>query len=584
MLHHKQTDALLVVLAFALAVLLPSIVSADTLTLQPNATAGKDAYLVSGSPSQNFGVSTGVDIRGDDNRRTLIEFDFSSISSNSKVISAVLKLYVTATGAPPNPNAILYRVNRTWTEGTGNGAVTGDGATWNTYNGTASWTAGGGDFDSQIWANTTIASSNKWYEWNVTALVQNWVNDAYPNYGMLLRTTTTNSGTHTFASSDNANSSRWPILEINYCTPNLVNTSWSSWDNILCIGDQMNQSRSRIQYDSNSCGNVENQTFYEYQLIGPSHLNTSWSEWSDISCLLDNTLNQSRSRIQYDVYGCALNQTFYDYRNTESCDYCTPNLVNTSWSDWQDATACRINDTILQEMSMTQYDSNACGEVENQTFTEHQEITCNYCSENITGPFNTECAANQLIEYYMDVNYATCCAVTGLESDCHINNGTYANQTLTCGEITPAPSSSGGGGGGGGGGGSSGSNGLVYIRGNQTGTSPIVLSSQPETNAPATQTVAENREIPTAAVVALQPTLMQNIMGGSTIQFEIAGKLGTHLVGALLISLILIFASALVKNRELFYVPMLVVDLIKKYNVKTKSPKKFRFFTHRHQV
>ncbi|MEM4271484.1 MAG: hypothetical protein QXD13_00090, partial [Candidatus Pacearchaeota archaeon] len=42
-------------------------------------------------------------------------------------------------------------------------------------------------------------------------------------------------------------------------------------------------------------------------------------------------------------------------------------------------------------------------------------------------------SSNLLTQYYIDNNYAICCAVTGLVSDCSIdNNSSYANQTLAC--------------------------------------------------------------------------------------------------------------------------------------------------------
>lgn len=556
-------------LLVCLLILLPNPAFADTLTLQPNVTVGKDTYLVSGSPSQNFGVSADLNIKGDDNRRTLMEFNLSSISSDARVISAVLKLFVISADLQPNPAVNIYRINRSWTEGTGDGDVTANGATWNAYNGTASWTTNGGDFDSKVWANTTISSENVWYEWNITDLVRNLANQTYSNNGVLIRTTTVNSGTTTFASSDNTNTTIRPILEIGYCTPNLVNTSWSSWNNILCAGNQMNQSRSRVQYDSNSCGNIANQTFYEYQLVGPVYANTSWSSWQNILCLSNDRMNQSRSLTQYDSYSCVANLTVTEYRATESCDFCTPNLMNTSWSTWQDVTACRINNTISQERSNTQYDSNLCGEIANQTNTEYQEISCDYCTENITGPFDTACVSNQLTRYYTDVNYAACCAVTGLSSDCRISNRTYDNQTLTCGETPSAPASSSSGGGGGGG---SSSN-LVYIRGNKN--SAVAAVSVPEKiETPAKQVEVKNPEASVELAVTAQPqTFMQGFAGLSVAQVEF-GKGAEFVLDGILIFLIIIFAGATVKNGELFYIPMLIADIFKpSKNTKIRNTK-----------
>lgn len=169
------------------------------------------------------------------------------------------------------------------------------------------------------------------------------------------------------------------------CITNLTNTSWTEWVNLTCLGDQMNQSRSRTQYDSNNCGEISNQTFFEYQLTGPQLQNTSWTEWTNISCLSDDTVNQTRNRTQYDIYSCSANTTIIEYRNTEFCDYCTPLLTNTSWSNWTNI-SCLPNNKMNQSRSLIQYDSNNCGEVANETFIEYQATEdCNtttpYCGD-----------------------------------------------------------------------------------------------------------------------------------------------------------------------------------------------------------
>ncbi len=58
------------------------------------------------------------------------------------------------------------------------------------------------------------------------------------------------------------------IMVLNLCIPNLINTSWSDWQNISCLSNNlMNQSRFLTQYDSNSCQGSQNQTIYEYRAI-----------------------------------------------------------------------------------------------------------------------------------------------------------------------------------------------------------------------------------------------------------------------------------------------------------------------------
>jgi hypothetical protein len=121
--------------------------------------------------------------------------------------------------------------------------------------------------------------------------------------------------------------------------------------------------------------------------------------------------------------------------------FCAPDYQNTSWTDWYSTGACFTNDTYPEERNLTEYDANDCIQSTNTTFYESRHDTpCNYCSQDITGPTNTSCnETDQLVQYYTDNNYASCCAVTTIPDDCEIDNGSYDNQTFTCDFCTPNP-------------------------------------------------------------------------------------------------------------------------------------------------
>jgi hypothetical protein len=177
-----------------------------------------------------------------------------------------------------------------------------------------------------------------------------------------------------------------------FCTPILKNTTKGDWSNVACsLDNKMNQSKNWTEYDENydSCyvvtgldsdlwNNGENKTYFEYKLVGPTFQNTSWNDWTNISCLPDDKMNQSRNLTQFDIYGCAINITFFEYNATEFCDFCTPVLTNTSWGDWTNYTECLPDNNQTQVRNLTQYDSNYCNETVNQTFYEYQNVTCNY--------------------------------------------------------------------------------------------------------------------------------------------------------------------------------------------------------------
>jgi len=202
------TIAAIVLFAFG------AVAIAASLNQQPGAE-GKDTYLGSGSPNKNHGIADELKVKGDDSRRTLIEFDLSSIPLNATIETAILELYVTAKGTG-TPVINVYRITNNWTEGTGVDSVTDDGATWNSRNGSIDWTTSGGDYDSAVWANTTLSAKDTWYSWNITSLVQNWVNETYPKNGMMLQDVTSGTGVWKFASSDYINASLRPKLTVNY--------------------------------------------------------------------------------------------------------------------------------------------------------------------------------------------------------------------------------------------------------------------------------------------------------------------------------------------------------------------------------
>jgi hypothetical protein len=118
---------------------------------------------------------------------------------------------------------------------------------------------------------------------------------------------------------------------------------------------------------------------------------------------------------------------------------CTPNLVNTSWSEWVNHTICsNINKQTLVREAIT-YDSSECDLIENKTIYDYMESSCNYCSQDIKENYTSWSKCSQdLIKIrtksYHDLNYYSCCKVTGLESDCEIDDSAYQSvlETASC--------------------------------------------------------------------------------------------------------------------------------------------------------
>ena len=146
--------------------------------------------------------------------RMLLEFDLSGVTSSAKIVNANLTLYLDSEGTGTNPIS-LYRINNSWTEGTGTGQITNDGVTWNNRTENNAWDVPGGDFDSRVWATTDVTTAETYYTWDITELVQSWINGTYPNYGIVLYGVNGHGQWH-FPSSENTNATIRPQLNITY--------------------------------------------------------------------------------------------------------------------------------------------------------------------------------------------------------------------------------------------------------------------------------------------------------------------------------------------------------------------------------
>ena len=145
-----------------------------------------DGYAWSGGTENPSGASSTADYlrvgfkTASGNYRTLIKFDLSSIPTGATITSADLKLYYHAYGgAAGYPLDIsVYRTTVDWNEG---------------Y---LSWSKAENYNSFSYDTATIIAGGGAGYKtWDITSLVQNWVDGTYSNYGILLRAPTQSGST-----------------------------------------------------------------------------------------------------------------------------------------------------------------------------------------------------------------------------------------------------------------------------------------------------------------------------------------------------------------------------------------------------
>jgi hypothetical protein len=163
-----------------------------------------DSYIKGDQPSNNFGSDNSFEVRPDNSadRRGLIKFNLSSIPANANVISATLYLY--SQDNKTDQITSLYRLTSNWNEST---------VTWQ------SWTLPGGDFDSGTSYFTFLPTQNNcMLTMDIKNLVQGWVNDTYPNYGLMLYSTGPNHIIK-YTSKEDSATSEHPKLDIVYSIP-----------------------------------------------------------------------------------------------------------------------------------------------------------------------------------------------------------------------------------------------------------------------------------------------------------------------------------------------------------------------------
>jgi type IX secretion system substrate protein len=191
--------------------LLPFTVMAQTqtLTLHPNATVGKDAFVSTLNPTTNYGTYVENDaidwtVSGTPfTSRSFIYFDLSALPVGATIISANMNLYGLTSSSNSqlstgSNSCYLQNVTSTWNEST---------VTWNNQPTTTT--------TNEVTLAQSTSTSENYLNINVLSLVNDQITNSY--YGFMLRLlneTTYNS--MVFGSSDNTDTTKWPMLVVQY--------------------------------------------------------------------------------------------------------------------------------------------------------------------------------------------------------------------------------------------------------------------------------------------------------------------------------------------------------------------------------
>ncbi len=176
------------------------------------------------------------------NSRSLLLFDVSDLPvDDSHIHHVILGLYYFEYGwdNPMGREYAVHRVTSSWDE---LGSTwqsrdmnhTPDPLYWENYHaGIPAYRPGGGDFDTNGYASVEVPdigdppywNDPTWMTWDVTKLVLEWVNEDYPNEGLLIKDADEFEedpgvdlawGPAKFHSSDYGDDTLWPYLEVTY--------------------------------------------------------------------------------------------------------------------------------------------------------------------------------------------------------------------------------------------------------------------------------------------------------------------------------------------------------------------------------
>jgi len=202
----------------------PVVVPEQTITIQPGPTAGKDSYINSEAlPGFNAGSSNELSVGNPfaatptfnverfnlipievDTLRSFLQFDLGLLPANAVITNASFKLYQYYTLGSEDITIGVHQVNESWEEDTIN------------WGNKPTYLSVPEDITS------VVAGEMTWLSWDITDLLQGWLDESIANYGLMLKSTeelSDNSSISCYSSDYMDDSALHPKLEITYSVP-----------------------------------------------------------------------------------------------------------------------------------------------------------------------------------------------------------------------------------------------------------------------------------------------------------------------------------------------------------------------------
>jgi hypothetical protein len=186
-----------------------------TVTLQQGRngyTGAQDTYLYMVGVPSNYCTNEPLKVGWKQQYAPVLRFGLASIPTEATVTQATLQVYANGTSGGGDIPISSYYISRTVESCQATWFIARTGVNWGTPGANNIVTDRRPDPESSL----TTSGINKWYSFDLTAVVQGWVNGSLPNNGVLLRQTNTLISAWRFPGAQNANVSLRPKLVISY--------------------------------------------------------------------------------------------------------------------------------------------------------------------------------------------------------------------------------------------------------------------------------------------------------------------------------------------------------------------------------
>ena len=170
-----------------------------------------DTFLSLWEPTTNFGYNDVMLCRQPNIKKMLVKFDRLTdyIPAGAQIIRATLKLTAHSSTNPQGQEVSVAPVLSDWDF---------TKATWNLAKAGVPWTTPGGDYGDAV--DSVVVNATGVYSWDVTEVVQDWVDGVYPNYGFALFSTTQKGAVEwRYVASEAHPAFGRPALEVEYALP-----------------------------------------------------------------------------------------------------------------------------------------------------------------------------------------------------------------------------------------------------------------------------------------------------------------------------------------------------------------------------